>query len=149
MSESQNPTPEAATLEEGHELLLDFNKLQAVAQCGEPVIPVVVQHARTLEVLILAYANKEALEKSIELGQAVFYSTSRRALWHKGATSGDYLKLEEIRVNCEQNSLLFLVEPVQSGVCHTRGPDGRTRRSCYYRTLKDGLLQFRDEASDR
>lgn len=154
MSESQNPdnreTSTArssheishAIIEEGAELHLDFNKLLAVSKDGEPVLPVVVQHARTLEVLILAYVNRPALARSIELGQAVFYSTSRRELWHKGATSGDYLKLEEIRVNCEQNSLLFLVVPEKGGVCHTKDATGNTRRSCYYRSVKDGVLKF-------
>lgn len=154
MSESQNPNPQSKpgreashqisheTIEEGGELHLDFDKLLAVLKSGEPVLPVVVQHAQTLEVLILAYVNRLALSRSIELGQAVFYSTSRCELWHKGATSGDYLKLEEIRVNCEQNSLLFLVVPEKGGVCHTKDGAGNTRRSCYYRFLKDGVLRF-------
>jgi len=155
MSESQNPNSREASsgaeasheithaiIEEGVELHLDFEKLLAVSKGGEPVLPVVVQHAQTLEVLILAYVNRLALTRSIELGQAVFYSTSRRELWHKGATSGDYLKLEEIRVNCEQNSLLFLVVPEKGGVCHTKDAAGDTRRSCYYRSVKDGKLRF-------
>lgn len=154
MSESQNPNNRKTStagsshevsheiIEEGAELHLDFDKLLAVSKGGEPVLPVVVQHAQTLEVLILAYVNRPALARSIELGQAVFYSTSRRELWHKGATSGDYLKLEEIRVNCEQNSLLFLVVPEKGGVCHTKDAAGDTRRSCYYRSVKDGKLKF-------
>lgn len=131
-----------AIIEESTELHLDFDKLLALSEAGEPVLPVIVQHARTLEVLILAYVNRFALTRSIELGQAVFYSTSRREIWHKGATSGDYLKLEEIRVNCEQNSLLFLVVPEKGGVCHTKDADGNTRRSCYYRSVKNGVLRF-------
>jgi phosphoribosyl-AMP cyclohydrolase len=123
-------------IEEGNELLLDFDKILKISKDGEPVLPVVVQHAQTLEVLILAYVNRTALERSMEIGQAVFYSTSRNELWHKGATSGDYLKLQEIRVNCEQNSLLFLVIPEKGGVCHTKDSSGNARRSCYYRSLE-------------
>jgi len=137
----QNKNHTHHEIEEGSQLLLDFQKLQSVAASGEPVIPVVVQHAKTLEVLIVAYVNQEALKKSIELGQAVFYSTSRNELWHKGATSGDYLDLTEIRVNCEQNSVLFLVEPVKGGVCHTKDKDGNTRPGCYYRRLSGDELQ--------
>ena len=66
----------------------------------------------------------------------MLWSTSRRKLWIKGETSGDVLDLVEIRVNCEQNSLLYLVKPRRTGACHTRGPDGRTRRSCFYRALE-------------
>lgn len=161
MNQAPTPTPspgngprtsqpaDPAALEEGPSLMLDFYKLQSVA-AGEPVVPVVVQDARSLEVLILAYANARALEKSLELGQAVFFSTSRRELWHKGATSGDFLKLIDVRVNCEQNSLLYLVEPVTQGSCHTKGSNGKTRSTCYYRSVKrdagaPGLsLVFRD-----
>lgn len=129
--------------EEGLGIDLDFDKLRGIS-AGEPVLPVVVQHARTLEVLILAYANPEALRLSLQSGQAVFYSTSRQEIWHKGATSGDFLNLVEIRVNCEQNSLLYLVEPVREGVCHTRARAGGTRPTCYYRLLnRDGTLSFR------
>ena len=63
-------------------------------------------------------------------------------LWVKGATSGDTLKLVEVRVNCEQNSLLYLVRPLGQGACHTKGVDGKARPSCYYRRLNDGKLEF-------
>jgi phosphoribosyl-AMP cyclohydrolase len=68
---------------------------------------------------------------------AVLWSTSRNELWRKGATSGDVLELSEVRVNCEQNSLLYLVRPVNSGVCHTAGAGGVNRPSCYYRAITD------------
>jgi phosphoribosyl-AMP cyclohydrolase len=73
---------------------------------------------------------------------AAFWSTSRDELWVKGATSGDTLELVEVRVNCEQNSLLYLVKPLGQGACHTKGADGQARPSCYYRRIKDGRLQF-------
>lgn len=135
-------------IEEGNQLQLDFSKLAKVAeilgQTGELVLPVILQHAKTKEILILAYINQEALTQSIKLGQAVLYSTSRNQLWHKGSTSGDFLTLKEIRVNCEQNSLLFLVEPVKAGVCHTKDKSGQTRPTCYYRSLQNGELTFID-----
>ena len=65
----------------------------------------------------------------------MLWSTSRDELWHKGATSGDTLDLVEVRVNCEQNSLLYRVRPTTGGACHTTGPDGRARPGCYYRRL--------------
>jgi phosphoribosyl-AMP cyclohydrolase len=129
-------------LEEGKELQLDFTKLQKVAKGGLPVLPVVVQDADTREVLVVAYSNQEALEHSLKTGLATFWSTSRNELWIKGATSGDTLQIVDIRVNCEQNSLLYLVRMVGGGVCHTKDASGHTRKTCYYRSLKDGKLSF-------
>lgn len=128
-------------LEEGPELALDFSKLRQVAQAKEAVIPVAVQDADTQEVLIIAYVNEAALRYSIEHGVAAFWSTSRDELWVKGATSGDTLQIVEIRVNCEQNSLLYLVRPLGKGACHTKDAAGNTRPSCYYRRIRDGKLE--------
>jgi phosphoribosyl-AMP cyclohydrolase len=130
-------------LEEGKELRLDFTKLQKIAKTGLPVLPVVVQDADSLEVLVVAYSNQEAVEHSLKTGIATFWSTSRNELWIKGATSGDTLQLVDVRVNCEQNSLLYLVRMV-GGVCHTKDAGGKTRKTCYYRSLKDGKLSFRE-----
>ena len=133
----------SSELEESNKLQLDFQKLAAVAATRAPVLPVVVQHADSGEVLIVAYANQQALSESQRTGIATLWSTSRNELWVKGATSGDYLDLVEIRVNCEQNSLLYKVRPRQGGVCHTRDEHGQTRTSCYYRRLlPDGTLEF-------
>ena len=130
-------------LEEGIILNLDFTKLRQVADCGTDVLPAVAQDARTGEVLIVGYANKEALETARECGMATFWSTSRKELWIKGKTSGDFLKLEEIRVNCEQNSVLYLVTPAGKGACHTKDAEGKARTGCYYRRLlADGSLEF-------
>ena len=131
-------------LEEGKELQLDFTKLQKVAKTGLPVLPVVVQDADSKEVLVVAYSNQAALEHSIKTGIATFWSTSRNELWIKGKTSGDTLQLVEVRVNCEQNSLLYLVRRVGGGVCHTKDAAGKTRKTCYYRALsmQDGKLRF-------
>ena len=82
------------------ELLLDFGK------DGNDIIPVVTQDFKSKEVLILAFANKEAFDETRKSGYATYWSRSRKELWKKGLTSGDMLKVEEIRINCEQNSLL-------------------------------------------
>ena len=124
-------------LEEGHELALDFTKLKKVADCGEDLVPAVAQDASTGEVLIVGYANQLALETTLKEEMATFWSTSRNELWIKGKTSGDYLKLIEVRVNCEQNSLLYKVKPMGKGACHTKNQNGTPRSGCYYRTIVD------------
>ncbi len=129
-------------LEEGTRLQLDFDKLAAVARASRPVVPVVLQNADSGEVLFVAYADAEALRETLSSGTAVLWSTARDELWHKGASSGDVLDLVEVRVNCEQNSLLYRVR-LRGGTCHTRDPSGAARRSCYYRSLvSDERLEF-------
>ncbi len=124
-------------IEESLKLNFDFKKLRKVIEkCEADVVPVVVQDAETKEVLIVAYANELALETTLRERMATFWSTSRNELWLKGKTSGDFLRIVEIRVNCEQNSLLYLVRPAGKGACHTnRAAAGTPRTSCYYRTL--------------
>ena len=127
-------------LEEGSQLAINFEKLTSIAGSGSHVVPVAVQDADTMEVLVLAYVNQEALDYTLAHDVAAFWSTSRNELWVKGATSGDTLQIVEVRINCEQNSLLYRVRPLGSGTCHTKGPDGRSRFSCYYRRLENGQL---------
>jgi phosphoribosyl-AMP cyclohydrolase len=115
---------------------LDFGKLRAVGAGGTDVLPVVLQDADSGEVLFVAYANELALRETLRTGRAVLWSTSRGELWRKGETSGDALALVEVRVNCEQNSLLYRVRPLGQGACHTRDASGRHRRGCYYRRLR-------------
>jgi phosphoribosyl-AMP cyclohydrolase len=130
-------------LEDGTILSLDFSKLNQIGNAGHPVLPVVVQDSDSGEVLIVAYANEEALRETLKKKEAVFFSTSRNEIWHKGATSGDTLSLVEVRVNCEQNSLLYLVRPQGEGACHTKTDDGNARSSCYYRSIdSDDDLRF-------
>jgi phosphoribosyl-AMP cyclohydrolase len=93
------------------------------------LVPVVVQEAGTLAVLLVAFMNREAFEKTRETGLAHFWSRSRQELWLKGATSGDYLKVASLAVNCEENSLLLKVSLLGKAACHTG------HRSCYYREL--------------
>ncbi|MBT9135794.1 MAG: Phosphoribosyl-AMP cyclohydrolase [Firmicutes bacterium] len=92
------------------------------------LIPVVIQDALTERVLMLAYMNEEALQKTILTGQTWFYSRSRQELWNKGATSGHFQQVKRIDYDCDSDALLMRVEQV-GNVCHT----GAT--SCFYRTL--------------
>jgi len=129
-------------IEESTLLQLDFNKLVNNTQ---EVIPVAVQDVHTGEVLLIAYTNEEAMKEAIRLRKLVLWSTSRQALWQKGASeSGNGFRLLEVYVNCEQNSLVYLVEPEQGGICHTKDEQGNCRRSCYYRRLnfETGALEF-------
>lgn len=124
-------------LEEGEQLTLDFQKLRKVAQTEQDVLPVVLQHADSGDVLFIGYANEQALEETFATKQAVLWSTSRNELWRKGATSGDVLDVVDVRVNCEQNSVLYRVIPRRGGVCHTKARDGNARHTCYYRRVLD------------
>lgn len=91
------------------------------------LVPVVTQDARSGEVLMLAYANREAFEKTLETRQAHYYSRSRGELWRKGATSGHTQEVAEVRVDCDADALLYRV--MQTGpACHTG------ERSCFYRS---------------
>ncbi len=120
--------------EEGDTLTLDFNKLtKAVTSCPG-VIPVAVQNADTREVILVAYTNEIAMKKAFAERKAIFWSTSRNELWEKGKTSGETFELLEARVNCEQNSLVYLVRPRRGGICHTRNQAGQPR-NCYYRRV--------------
>ena len=130
-------------LEEGCELMLDFGKLTKVASTAAAVVPAVAQNVDSGEVLFIGYVNELALQTAMREGLATFWSTSRDELWIKGKTSGDYLELVDVRINCEQNSLLYRVRLKGGGACHTKGPDGKARPGCYYRRLKsDGTLEF-------
>jgi phosphoribosyl-ATP pyrophosphohydrolase/phosphoribosyl-AMP cyclohydrolase len=92
------------------------------------LIPAVVQHARSGEVLMLGYMNEQALHHTQESGLVTFWSRSRQKLWQKGATSGNVLRLVEVRQDCDGDALLVLAEP-DGPTCHTG------ERSCFHRTL--------------
>ena len=124
-------------LEDGTVLTIDFSKLVKIGQANQQVVPVVLQHAESGEVLFVAYANELALRETFATKRAVLWSTSRNELWRKGDSSGDVLDLVDVRINCEQNSLLYRVRPRQ-GVCHTKDAAGQHRVKCYYREL-DGV----------
>lgn len=122
------------------ELLLGFG------EDDKKLVPVVTQDFKTKEVLILAFANKEAFEETIRSGYATYFSRSRNEIWKKGLTSGDLLKIEEIRINCEQDSLLYLVTPLGKGACHAKRKNGLPHTSCYYRKIADdNRLEYIEE----
>ena len=130
-------------LEEGSTLKLDFTKLKKVVECGEDIIPAVAQDAESGEVLIVGYVNELALNTAQKEGMATFWSTSRNELWIKGKTSGDFLEIVDICVNCEQNSILYRVKPRGKGACHTKDQNGISRSGCYYRKIDvKGNLSF-------
>jgi len=119
------------------ELLIDFG------EDGQKLLPVVTQDYHTKDVLILSFVNKEAFDETRCSGYATYWSRSRNELWKKGLTSGDLLKIDEIRINCEQNSLLYLVTPQGKGACHAKKDDGMPYSSCYYRKLhKNNSLEI-------
>ena len=135
----------AHDLEEGTDLQLDFTKMARAAAQSPDVIPVAVQNADTKKIILVAYTNREAFQHSIRTRIATFWSTSRNELWVKGAGSGNSFELTEVRVNCEQNSLVYVVRPKGQGICHTRNAQGRAR-DCYYRRLDmdSGVLENLD-----
>ena len=122
------------------DLLVDFGS------DGQKLLPVVTQDYHTKEVLILSFVNKEAFEETIRSKYATYWSRSRNELWKKGLTSGDMLRIEEVRINCEQNSFLFLVTPEGKGACHAKKEGGLPYHSCYYRKIEnDGSLTIIEE----
>jgi phosphoribosyl-AMP cyclohydrolase len=99
------------------------------------LIAAVATHAETGEVLMLAWMNEEALQKTLDTGEAHYFSRSRNELWHKGATSGQVQVLEELRIDCDQDAVWLKVWPQgDGGACHT-GAD-----SCFYRVIENGKL---------
>ena len=117
------------TLEEGSELAIDFSKRGGF-------VPTVVQDVRDGRILMLAYVNEEAFRTTLQKQMATFWSTSRNELWTKGETSGDFLKIVEILTDCDQDALVYRVEPQGGGACHTKdAATGKTRPSCFYRKV--------------
>ncbi len=92
------------------------------------LVPAIVQDIFTKDVLMMAWMNAEALQLTLEKGETVFWSRSRREIWHKGATSGNVQKVVEVRVDCDADTLLVLVEPA-GPACHTG------ERTCFYRSV--------------
>ncbi|MFW5999353.1 MAG: bifunctional phosphoribosyl-AMP cyclohydrolase/phosphoribosyl-ATP diphosphatase HisIE [Halanaerobiaceae bacterium] len=99
------------------------------------LIPAVLQDVNTGEVLMVAYMNRESLQKTRETGKACFWSRSRQELWLKGETSGNYQYVKEIRVDCDQDTLLVLVEP-EGPACHTG------KKTCFYRDIEGEEVGF-------
>ena len=100
---------------------VDFNK-------GNGLVPAIVQDYKTKEVLMLAYMNKESLKKTLEGDTTWFYSRSRNELWTKGATSGHFQYVKEIKIDCDNDTILLIVEQ-KGAACHTGN------KTCFYREL--------------
>ncbi|MFQ5586547.1 MAG: phosphoribosyl-AMP cyclohydrolase [Thermodesulfobacteriota bacterium] len=124
-------------LEEGSILNINFEKRGGL-------VPAIVQDAHSGRILMVAYISKEAFDETVQSSMATFWSTSRNELWTKGATSGDYLKVSDIYVDCDQDAVVYRVEPQGQGACHTKEPStGTARVSCFYRkvNIKTGRLE--------
>ena len=102
---------------------------------GGGLLPVIAQCADSMEVLMLAYMNREAYEATLRTGEAHYWSRSRNELWHKGGTSGNVQRVKALRLDCDSDAIVLLVEQMGDAACHTG------RRSCFYRELKDGGVE--------
>lgn len=105
------------------------------------LIPAIVQDVDTKEVLMVAYMNEETLKQTVETKKATFWSRSRQEVWVKGATSGNFLNVLEIRVDCDQDALVVLVKP-EGTACHTG------ERSCFYRKIEDEKIVDDKQSKD-
>ena len=107
--------------------------LALVSFNADGLVPAIAQQHDTGEVLMMAWMNRDAIDETLNTGRVCYYSRSRAGLWRKGETSGQIQYLKELRVDCDGDTLLLLVD--QTGVaCHTG------RRSCFYRAAKDGTI---------
>ena len=106
--------------------------LDAVHWNEQGLVPAIAQEAATGRVLMMAWMNREALQRTVESGTAVYWSRSRQKLWHKGEVSGHFQKVREVRLDCDADVVLLQVEQVGGVACHT----GRAR--CFFRRLENG-----------
>ncbi|PWH18747.1 MAG: phosphoribosyl-AMP cyclohydrolase [Anaerolineae bacterium] len=111
-----------------------FERIEELVFDAQGLLPVIVQEVHTRQVLMLAYMNRQALEMTLQSGEMVFWSRSRQQLWRKGETSGNRQRLLALRVDCDADCLLALVEAT-GPACHT----GNT--SCFYRLLEGKELE--------
>ena len=106
--------------------------LNKVNWSEEGLVPAIAQDAESGDVLMVAWMNREALRQTVELGEAVYWSRSRKKLWHKGEESGHTQKVREIRLDCDEDVVLLKVEQAGGIACHTG------RRSCFFQKLEKG-----------
>jgi len=111
---------------------LDFNKTGGL-------LPAIVQDYETGEVLMLAYINKEAWAATLSTGKATYFSRSRQKLWIKGETSGNMQIIREIRIDCDDDTVIFKVEQIGGAACH------KGYRSCFYKKVEDGTVEVTEE----
>lgn len=118
------------------------------AKMPDGLVPAVVQDDRTGVVLMLGYMNREALEKTLETGFVTFFSRSKQRLWTKGETSGNTLRLSDIRLDCDEDAILLKAEPA-GPVCHT-GDDtcwGERNQAVYFLPVLENIIQERKNAA--
>ncbi|VVE56859.1 Phosphoribosyl-AMP cyclohydrolase [Pandoraea pneumonica] len=110
--------------------------LDKVSWDAQGLVPVIAQEVGSNDVLMFAWMNREALARTVETGEAVYYSRSRKRLWHKGEESGHVQKVHEIRLDCDEDVVLLKVEQIDGIACHTG------RHSCFFQkfegTVEDG-----------
>ena len=106
--------------------------IEQVAWNADGLVPAVAQDAASGEVLMVAWMNRDSLERTVESGEAHYWSRSRRSLWRKGETSGHAQRVLEIRLDCDADTVLLRVESVAGIACHTG------RRRCFFRALEPG-----------
>jgi len=137
MDMSSKVNQKVVDLEEGMEFTPQFDKRGGL-------LPVAVQETDSGQLLMLASINEEALHQTIETGLATFWSTSRNKLWVKGETSGDFLTIDHILVDCDQDAFVYQVTLQGDGVCHTYDRSGKHRKACFYRNvdIKNNQLRF-------
>ncbi|KQC08394.1 MAG: phosphoribosyl-AMP cyclohydrolase [Smithella sp. SDB] len=99
---------------------------------GDGLVPVIVQDAETKEVLMMAYMNRESWQATLETGKATYWSRSRRKLWLKGETSGNFQLIKAVFIDCDNDTILLQVKQIGEAACHTG------YRSCFYRKLSGG-----------
>lgn len=112
--------------------------LDEIQWTADGLVPAIAQDWQSGEVLMLAWMNRQSLEQTIATGEAVYWSRSRRQLWHKGESSGHRQQVKNLRLDCDSDVVLLSVEQVGSIACHTG------RRSCFYRTLEQGEWRVTD-----
>jgi phosphoribosyl-AMP cyclohydrolase len=99
---------------------------------GNGLIPAIAQDAETKEVLMMAYMNRQSWEATLQTGKATYWSRSRNSLWLKGETSGHFQLVQDIFIDCDNDTILLLVKQLGEAACHTG------YRSCFYRKVQDG-----------
>lgn len=112
--------------------------LDAIKWDADGLIPAIAQDHKTQRVLMMAWMNREALQLTVDEGRAIYWSRSRGKLWRKGEESGHVQKLHELRLDCDADVLILMVEQLGGIACHTG------RESCFYRKLDDGDWQTVD-----
>ena len=114
-------------LNEALKNIVDFSK-------GNGLVTAIAQDAKTGEILMVANMNEESLARTVETGEAVYWSRSRQRLWHKGEESGNVQKVTDLYVDCDGDAVLMKIEQIGDAACHTG------KRSCFFRRLEDGAI---------